>query len=76
MNSNFDNILLFKTNIQTTADMHYVQPVLDRHPQIAKWSIDMDDDDRVLRITSSSLTHTHVIDMVALHGYQCEELKD
>lgn len=73
---NKKNILLFKTNILTAADRHILQPVLDSHPHIAKWSVDLDDDDRVLRIISSTLTCNHVADMIRLHGYTCEELKD
>lgn len=71
-----ENILLFKTNIDTAGDRHILQPVLDMHPHITSWSIDLDDDDKVLRIISSHLNHTNIIDMVTLHGYRCEELKD
>jgi hypothetical protein len=76
MMENKDNILLFKTNILTATDKDLIQPMLDRHPDIARWSVDLDDDDRVLRIISSTLTCTHVMDMIKLHGYACEELKD
>ncbi len=76
MNTNFDNILLFRTNIGNEGDMHILQPVLDRHPGIQKWTIDIDDNDRVLRVTSATLCHSNIIDMITLHGYHCEELTD
>ena len=73
---NIEKILLFKTNINTAADVHTLQTVLDTHPHIEKWSVDLDDQDKILRITSGKLCHNNIIDMIGLNGYRCEELKD
>jgi len=76
MTTDFENILLFKTNIGSEGDVHIVRPVLDKHPGIQEWTIDLDDDDCVLRVTSATLCHSNIIDMMTLHGYRCEELLD
>jgi hypothetical protein len=73
---NINDILLFKTNIDTPADKHILQSVLDNHPHIKEWCVDLDDEDKILRIISTDLTHAHVIEMITLNGYHCEELKD
>ena len=76
MKKNGNDILIFKTNIQTQGDLETLQSVLDRHRHIHNWSIDFDDDDRVFRIISSGIDHSNIIEMVKLNGYHCEELKD
>jgi len=70
------NILIFKTNINTLDDINTLKPVLDLHPQIERWSIDLEDDDRVLRVISKNMSYNHITDMIKMNGYQCEELKD
>ena len=42
--------------------------------QIERWNIDLQDVDCVLRIVSSSLNHTQVIELITNHGYECAEL--
>ena len=76
MKHNTNKILLFKTNIHTAADMNILQPAFDGHPHIEKWTLDLDDDERILRVISAQLDHGNIIDMVRLNGYHCEELKD
>lgn len=76
MTEDLDHILIFKSNIQTEADKCQVSTVLDIHPHIATWSVDMHDDDRILRVVSAKLDKKNITDLVALCGYQCEELPD
>lgn len=68
------DVLIFKTNIQTQGDKFYLKLFLDKHPLIANWNIDLEDIDCVLRVVSTHLQHSHIIELLASRGYYCEEL--
>lgn len=68
------HILIFKTNISSVNDIHCVKQSLNNNNQIERWNIDLQDVDCVLRIVSSSLNHTQVIELITDHGYECAEL--
>ena len=70
------DILIFKTNVINEHDVQKIAPVLDEDHRIEKWSIDLDDVDRVLRIESQQLQHSEVIAHISAVGYSCEELID
>ncbi|MDR3713191.1 MAG: hypothetical protein P4L51_10280 [Puia sp.] len=75
MSTETNHILIFRTNILTPADKLAVQHALDGHPQIEKWTVDLDDIDRVLRIVSRTLCCEEIVRLVSGHGYQCTELE-
>ena len=68
------HILIFKTNIKTTADKLMIEKILDTHEHIEKWNIDLHDIDCVLRIESHTLQHHEIIELIHHHGYDCDEL--
>ncbi|WP_233138154.1 MULTISPECIES: hypothetical protein [unclassified Mucilaginibacter] len=74
MMETFEHILLFKTNISHDADKLALGNLLKQTPEIEHWNIDMEDEDRVLRIVSHGLTHSGIIDLLTQHGYECCEL--
>jgi len=76
MNEHYKHILIFKSNILTVGDVYRVSTALDMHPLIEKWCVDLDDEERILRVVSQQLNHRHIIDLVSRCGYNCEELKD
>jgi hypothetical protein len=76
MNTQIENVLVFRSNIGTEEDMERVSSVLDGHPMIEQWSLDLNDVDFVLRVISCSLKQCDVIALVANCGYACEELGD
>ena len=71
---NFDHILLFKTSISSNKGKQLLHTILDKHPSVQCWNIDMEDSDYVLRIISATLSHTQIIEIINYHGYQCCEL--
>ncbi|WEK18550.1 MAG: hypothetical protein P0Y49_17305 [Candidatus Pedobacter colombiensis] len=73
MDINIEDILLFKTNIQTEDDKRYVGKIMEEHG-IGQWTVDVHDVDCVLRIVSSPLTLEEVIALVMKNGYHCEVL--
>jgi len=69
-----NNILVFKTNIQTEYDKLRIQHILDTHSAIRQWNIDLHDIDCVLRVVSDALTPEQVISVIQHNGFECTEL--
>ena len=74
MTENFDHILLFKTNINCQSAMLVLHAVLDGNPDIEQWTVDLDDEDYVLRVVSYKVTHQQIIALLNKYGYNCCEL--
>ncbi|HEY5919380.1 MAG TPA: hypothetical protein VIU13_18300 [Chryseolinea sp.] len=69
-------VLVFKTDIIAKADSENVAQILTNDHRIRNWNIDQDDIDKVLRIESSEMSSTDVIELVKKLGYMCEELPE
>ncbi len=76
MKTNPDHIFIFSSDILTTSDARIVRSILDLHPLIDDWSVDVDDADHVLRIVSCSMDKKKITELITLCGYNCEELAD
>ncbi|GAA3621884.1 hypothetical protein [Flavivirga jejuensis] len=71
------NLLLFQTNIKSKKKVKSIKPILNKHSDILKWSVDLEDIDHVLRIeATTNITETDVIDMVKTHGFHIKILAD
>ena len=66
---NFDHILLFKTNLEA-ANKELLRDIFAKEG-IAEWNIDLDDEDRVLRIISTALKHNYIIQLIKGCGFEC-----
>lgn len=75
MKDNFEHIFIYRSSIMTADDKRSVKDILDRHPMVDKWSVDLDDCDRVLRVISSQMTSKKIMELIGLCGYTCEELE-
>ena len=69
-------VLVFKTDIIAKADSENIAQILTNDHRIRNWNIDQDDVDNVLRIESSEMSPTDVIELVKKLGYMCEELPE
>jgi len=68
---------ILRTNIKTKKKVKEIKPVLNNHPFILSWTVDLEDIDNVLRIESmSDLYEKDVIGLVRKHGFYCESLPD
>ncbi len=74
MTIDIKNILVFKTNISSATQLLPVAKVLDDHAGISGWSIDMEDADCVLRVTTTLLQPGEIIKIISMHGFACAEL--
>lgn len=70
----FDHILLFKTNIKTETDKLAIRVLLDCDDRIQQWSIDIEDEDCVLRVVTFTLSHYQIMELINSRGYICCEL--
>lgn len=67
-------VLVFKTNLNNTRQVHHLEPLLNVHPHIRQWNVDLEDCDKILRIESENLKERDVEQMVSGIGYWCEAL--
>ena len=68
-------VLVLQTNINSAKAYDEVAPFLNCHPHIFKWSIDIEDCDKVLRIESDLLTELEITEFLGVIGYECRELE-
>ena len=68
-------LLILRTNIKSKKKLKKVKPILDNHPLIFQWTIDLEDIDNVLRLEASSdLNIKNVNDLIQDKGFYCEDL--
>ncbi len=68
-------ILVFKTNLNDHRSIADIETVLDVHPQIIQWNVDLNDCDNILRIVSNKLKGREIENLLFNEGYYCEELQ-
>lgn len=76
METDFNNILIFGTNIKTEKDKQIISRLLNSNPEIEQWNIDLEDIDSVLRIESKSLDAEQIIKMITEQDFKCTELTE
>ncbi|MBO9703025.1 MAG: hypothetical protein J7604_22615 [Sporocytophaga sp.] len=76
MREQFKNVLVFKTDKKVLTYQEMVQEALMDYKDIIKWNVDMDDQDKVLRIECDSLSAEEIILKMKQAEFFCEELKD
>jgi len=68
-------ILVFKTNLSDDRSIADIEQVLDVHPHIIQWNVDLKDNDNILRIISNTIKGNEVEHLLFNEGYYCEELQ-
>ena len=66
-------IYVFRTSVITELQVKKLQ--LDRLSTDLNWNFDFEDCDNILRIVSSSLKPTKIIEHLHLNGFECVELE-
>lgn len=69
-------ILVFKTNVNDKKSVKKLKPLLDNLLTNSKWSFDLEDCDKVLRIETFAEISDLVITLLVKNGFSCEELTD
>ncbi len=69
-------ILVFKTNVPDQKHFPAFSPQLESLQGVKRWTIDLEDIDKVLRIESDGISPYHVESAMNFAGYECAELPD
>ena len=70
-------ILICRTSVTSAAAVEHLQPELDRVVGASgKWSFDLEDCDRVLRVEADMIAPEEIFDVFHDAGFECEELED
>jgi predicted TIM-barrel enzyme len=76
-NTSAAGLMIFKTDIKSDNKLNEVKPILNDHPFVIDWSVDMEDVDNVLRVESDGIiVETHIEKLLKEAGFFCEELPD
>lgn len=68
------DILILKTNVENKIDFEIIKRSLSDTFQINECTIDLQDNDKVLRVIGSEINIDEVVGKVKDLGYFCEEL--
>ena len=72
---NRTNLHILKTNIDTKEALFPIAYFFDSHPKIIKWTIDLEDVDKVLKIlTTDQLEEHDIIKEIRDLGFYCNAL--
>lgn len=70
------NTLIFKTNINSDEEFKLVKKHLSDKKDMKECTIDLTDNDKVLRVLSDSYTVNEIEENIAEMGFYCIELDD
>ncbi len=76
MRKQFENVLVFKTEKKILTYQEMIEEALKDYNDKISWTVDMDDQDKVLRIESNSVSAEEIILRMRQAEFFCEELKD
>lgn len=68
-------ILVFKTTVDSPAEISFLKPYLDKIDAIQKWNFDLWDCDKILRIDGPAEVSSTVIHTLNRYGFHCVELE-
>ncbi|MFN8154702.1 MAG: hypothetical protein U0Y08_10450 [Bacteroidia bacterium] len=74
MTKTLRNIIVLRTNVNNVSALSAIAGTLNANPQILRWTIDLEDEDNVLRIESDTLTIKDIITTLQEAGYEAEDL--
>ncbi len=70
-------LLVFETNIKSKKKVKSLKPLFNTHSDILKWSVDLEDVDKVLRIEATpNLSEKEVMNLIRIHGFYIKPLPD
>lgn len=68
-------IFVFKTSVKTKIQVKKLKPHIDKIWPKAKWNFDLQDSDKILRIDSEENIVLRIMNLLKIHGFNCEELE-
>ncbi len=68
------SVLVFRTSVNTAGQVSMLAPALTDLLGRARWTFDLEDRDRVLRIEHKAAMRDQVIDLLVRTGFMCAEM--
>ena len=70
-------LFIFKTDIQTENQLDQLRLVIQNQAEVARWTIDMEDVDHVLKVETKVDAHeAEMLQILRARGIECEQLPD
>lgn len=69
------NIHIFVTNIHRDKDVQHLKFCLDARKDIQQWSIDLSDEEKVLRIVTTHPNRNDFIVLIKSCGFDCHAME-
>lgn len=69
-------VLVFKTGVIDTEHIGSIAPHLNSMNGIYKWSFDLDDSEKILRVEAVGISPREIENVLNGMNYYCEELPD
>ena len=71
------NVLIYRTSISNQSQVVKLNKLLQNAPRINKWTVDLDDIDKVLRMeTDDNVKDEEILDLLNSNNLHCEVLSD
>ncbi|WP_134089209.1 hypothetical protein [Olivibacter sp. XZL3] len=67
-------ILIFKTSISSVEEKRRIAAIMNKFPETASWTVDLEDCDKVLRVCAERDISAKIIDALTEKGVFCEVL--
>ena len=67
-------IFVFKTNIKNDYQKEMVAPIINQIKGINRWSVNLEDKNRALRIEGHGLKSQQIEEMISKAGFECETM--
>jgi hypothetical protein len=68
-------ISIFRTTVASMEDLNKLAPLLNALMEDLKWTIDLFDSDKILRVKSQVNKNEEIISVVSGLGFDCENLE-
>jgi hypothetical protein len=69
-------VLVFKTSVTSCEEVIQLTPLLNQIISTQKWSFDLEDCDKILRVETNSLVPDRIIKLLNQMEFFCQELED
>ncbi|PTS99135.1 hypothetical protein DBR11_12985 [Pedobacter sp. HMWF019] len=68
------NVFIFVSNIESVEDLSQLKKIFDKQREIQNWSVDLTDEEKVLRVETDGLKRCEIIRLVRSCGYDCHKM--
>ena len=69
-----NNIFIYKTSVNNKTDRRFIARALNSILGETNWTIDLTDEDRVLRVQSKDDDASVIVDVLSEYGFLCEQM--